>query len=175
MVLILILVATVFDHLINNVEAKPGNLFDDQMTFMVWSLELVWVVLFGIQAIITLQPHTPILSEGLSVQPETIETRKEYTQLIKRLEGTDFALISPNQLNTKGLKDTYQGIISIQVLVIGIAVLVDVILWRIVGSFGGGINILEEYFISGMSLILYVLLLIFSAWIFPEHKQTTDA
>ncbi|MHA2249886.1 MAG: hypothetical protein ACXAD7_05970 [Candidatus Kariarchaeaceae archaeon] len=166
-----LLVATTVDHKIGGVSARPGKLFDSQLTTVVWLLELVWVIAFGIQIIITLQPHTPILSKQSSVQPETKEANENYIQLIKRLEGSEFALYPlDKQVDIQGLQKTFQGIITYLLALVGVAVLLNLLLWRIVGSFGGGINLLEEYFVSGMSLVLFILLIVFSKNVFPERE-----
>ncbi|MHA2402566.1 MAG: hypothetical protein ACXADH_06195 [Candidatus Kariarchaeaceae archaeon] len=173
--LISILIATVVDHSRSDIIVEPGKFIHGELTILVWILELTWIIIFGVQAIITLQPYTPLFSQGKTVQPETTQSKEEFSKLQNQLTGTDFSLIDEQQLiSTQSLQIVYQRIIINMVAFLVLIVLLDIALWRIVGSFGSGINILEEYFVSGIALILFTLLISFSSILFPDRDEFSE-
>jgi len=170
--MILLITVHTIEYNVNNVLVLPGQIIQDQLTFGFWFLELVWIIVFGFQALTSFQPHTRGYEKGKTVQAESASAKREYKNLTKRTEGTDYYLGSLLQLvNLSRLQESMKQMIITILTIFGIIVIGDMIIWSIVQNLGGGTNIKEEYFISGMSLILYIALIGFSKLIFPDKEE----
>ena len=163
LLLITALIANIADHTVAGIIVRPGVLFDDQLTFFYWLIELIWAFLFGLQLVINYQPYTPLITEGLTVQAESDKTRENYTALKLRLENTDYTLDrNESSLGYAAIRSSMEYLLLVVFSVLVVSLLLDAFIWRVIGSLGGGINILEEYFLSGLVLILFLALFIFS-------------
>ncbi len=156
----------------NNIVVFPGEIIQGQLTFGFWALELIWIVIFGFQALSSFQPHTKSYEKGKTVQAESESAKQEFRNLTKRTEGTDYYLGSLLTLvNLSRLQETMKQMVVTILTIFGVIVVGDLIIWSIVQNLGGGTNVREEYFISGMSLILYIALIGFSKLIFPDKEE----
>ena len=156
----------------NNIVVFPGEIIQGQLTFGFWILELLWIILFGFQALTSFQPHTKSYEKGKTVQAESESAKREFKNLTRRTEGTNYYLGSLLTLvNLSRLQESMKQMVVTILTIFGVIVVGDLIIWSIVQNLGGGTNVREEYFISGMSLILYVALIGFSKLIFPDNEE----
>ncbi|MDH5401326.1 MAG: hypothetical protein OEZ01_04575 [Candidatus Heimdallarchaeota archaeon] len=169
-VLLLIILANVLDHQLSKVTLQPGELFQNKLTPTVWVIEIIWVIIFSLQALTTLQPTTPPIGPEPAVQPATSETLFNYETLSERLQKSNFDLnLNEKNINIEQLRQIFKQLVNYIFGVTFVAIIINLILWRILGSYGGGRNLAEEYLISGMVLILFVILMVFSNYIFPDE------
>ncbi|MHA2098251.1 MAG: hypothetical protein ACW99A_06160 [Candidatus Kariarchaeaceae archaeon] len=174
-VLGLLFLANIFDHLIAGVFITPGLILNGQLSFGVWILELAWILLFSTQVIITLQPVTPVFLNGLSVQPETNKAKEDYESLKFRTMGTDFEMQEMDTaLDLNLLRENLLRLLKTVGFIVVLALVIDIILWVIVGSFGGGSNIEEQYFVSGLVLILLIFLYLSSGILFAGDNDEEE-
>ncbi|MFV2015912.1 MAG: hypothetical protein ACC656_10810, partial [Candidatus Heimdallarchaeota archaeon] len=146
-----------------------------RLSIIVWILELAWILLFSTQVIITLQPVTPVFLKGLSVQPETAKAKKDYEFLKFRTRGSDFEIEDVNStLDLELLRDNLIYLLRMIGAVVGAALLIDLIIWTIVGSFGGGRNVSEQYFISGLILVLFLFIYFSTGMLFSSPRETEN-
>jgi hypothetical protein len=170
--MILLLAVHTIEYRENGIFALPGQIIQGQLTFGFWFLELMWIIIFGFQALISFQPYTKSYEKGKTVQAESEVAKREFKGLTERTEGTDYYLGSLLTLvNISRLQETMKQMVMTILTIFGIIVVGDLIIWSIVQNLGGGTNIREEYFISGMSLILYLALIGFSKLIFPDSEE----
>jgi hypothetical protein len=175
LVLLLLFLANIFDHIIGGILITPGLILSGQLSIGVWLLELLWILLFSTQVIITLQPVTPVFLKGLSVQPETTKAKEDYESLKFRTSATEFEIRDVDtSLDLNLLRNNLISLLKTVGIVVLIAIVTDLVIWVIVGSFGGGSNIEEQYFVSGLVLILFILLYIASGILFPEEKAEEE-
>jgi len=162
----------VFDHIIGSVFISPGLLLEGKLTVATWILELSWVLLFSTQIMLTLQPTTPVFLPKFSVQPETVKARTDFDLLKYRLSGTDFQIDTLDSvLNLELLKINLVKLLRIVGLIVLAALIIDIIIWQILGSFGGGSNIVEQYFISGLILVLFLFIFVSIGMIFSDEED----
>lgn len=175
--MILLISVHTIEYRENNIIVLPGQIIQDQLTFGFWFFELLWIIIFGFQALTSFQPHTKSYEKGKTVQAESESAKQEFKNLTRRTEGTDYYLGSLLTLvNLSRLQETMKQMVITVLTIFAIIVFGDLIIWSIIQNLGGGTNVREEYFISGMSLILYISLIVFSKLIFPddETKDTED-
>ena len=180
-VLGMLFIANVLDQIFGGVFITPGLIVTSKLTFIVWILEIVWILLFSTQIIITLQPVTPVFLKGLSVQPETEKAKTDYEFLKFRTRGTDYEIKEVHtSLELELLRENLLYLLRMIGAVVSAALLIDIIIWTIVGSFGGGSNISEQYFISGLILVLFIFIylsigMLFSNPIENDNSDSSDA
>lgn len=170
-VLIFIFISHMTDYYLGSVQVEPGKLFTDRLTVFSWLLEITWVSIFTFQALISLQPTFKIFTSGHTVTPATSKSAVSFENLTKRLKGTEYQITELNEkIELKDMGENINSLIRIIYSIALFALVIDVFLWRIIGSFGGGENILEEYFISGLSMVLFLVLLILWSFISEDRE-----
>lgn len=170
--MLLIIAGHVYDYREGKIIAQPGKLIQDQLTTMFWILEITWVIVLAYQFLIIFQPFTPLIAKDQTVKPETIEARKNYQKMLDRLEGTDYEVQTLTKLiDIDKLQQTLIGLIKIVAIILTSSIILDMLIWRIIFSLGGGTNVDEQYVITGMSLILFVILVAFSNLISPDEEK----
>ncbi|OLS27215.1 MAG: hypothetical protein HeimC2_13250 [Candidatus Heimdallarchaeota archaeon LC_2] len=174
-VLTILFISNVFDHIIGNVFISPGLLIEGRLTVTAWILELCWILLFSTQIMLTLQPTTPVFLPNFSVQPETVKARTDFDLLKYRTSGTDFQIDTVDSvLNLELLKINLINLLRTVGLIVLVALIFDIIIWEILGSFGGGSNIVEQYFISGLILVLFLFILLSSGMLFGDEEEDEE-
>lgn len=169
-------VANVLDQISGGVFITPGLIITGRLSFVVWILELVWILLFSTQIIITLQPVTPVFLKGLSVQPETVKAKKDYEFLKFRTQGTDYEIEDVHtSLDLELLRENLIYLLRMIGAVVSAALLIDVFIWTIVGQFGGGTNVSEQYFISGLILILFTFIYLSTGMLFSNPVENDNS
>ncbi|MCE7734889.1 MAG: hypothetical protein GPJ54_08440 [Candidatus Heimdallarchaeota archaeon] len=167
--------ANVLDHILGGVFITPGLIITGRLSFVVWVLELVWILLFSTQIIITLQPVTPVFLKGLSVQPETVKAKKDYEFLKFRTQGTDYEVEDVHtSLDLELLRENLIYLLRMIGAVVSAALLIDVFIWTIVGQFGGGANVSEQYFISGLILVLFIFIYVSTGMLFSNPSENNN-
>lgn len=177
-VLGMVFLANVLDQISGGVFITPGLIIAGRLSFVVWILELIWILLFSTQIIITLQPVTPIFLKGLSVQAETVKAKKDYEFLKFRTRGTNYEIEEVHtSLDLELLRENLVYLLRMIGAVVSAALLIDVFIWTIVGQFGGGTNVSEQYFISGLILILFVFIYLSTGMLFssPVENENSDS
>ncbi len=174
-VLTLLFLSNIFDHIVGNVFISPGLLIEGKLTIITWTLEIAWVLIFSTQIMLTLQPTTPVFLAGFSVQPETLKARTDFELLKYRTSGTDFQIDTLDSvLNLDLLKINLINLLRTVGLLVLAALVFDMIIWGILGAFGGGTNIVEQYFISGLILILFLFIFVSSGMLFSDEDEDKD-
>lgn len=174
-VLALLFISNVFDHLIGGVLISPGLLIEGKLTIITWLLEIIWILLFSTQIMLTLQPTTPVFLPEFSVQPETLKARTDFELLKYRTSGTDYQIDTLDSvLNLELLKINLINLLRTVGLIVLTALVFDMIIWGILGSFGGGNNVVEQYFISGLILVLFLFIFVSSGMLFSDEEEDED-
>lgn len=174
-VLGLVFFANVLDQISGGIFITPGLIVTDKLSAGVWILELAWILLFSTQIIITLQPVTPVFQKGTSVQPETPKAKHDYDLLKFRTRGSDFEIEEvKTTLDVELLRENLVYLLRMIGAVVGAGLLIDFIIWTIVGSFGGGTNVSEQYFISGLILVLFLFIYFSTGMLFSDPKKDDD-
>ncbi|MCY3411102.1 MAG: hypothetical protein INQ03_05620 [Candidatus Heimdallarchaeota archaeon] len=173
--IIMVIVGHVYDYHLSGVVAIPGEIIQGKLTTGFWLMEMAWILVLAYQFLIIFQPYTPILAKNQSVKPATPETIEQYNKMRLRLEGSSFTIQPLAKLiNIERLQQTLVNTSKLVMIIIGSAILIDYWVWDIIFSLGGGNNILEIYMISGMSLILFGILVGFSHLIAPDDEKEED-
>lgn len=169
---LLVIVAHVYDYYSQKVQAIPGKLIQGKLTGIFWILETGWIFLLVYQVLIIFQPFTPIIAKDKSVVPETIEARENYDKMASRSLGTNFELKSVKKLiDIEQMQKIILQISKVVLVITFSSIILDFIIWQVIYSFGGGEIIFEQYLISGMSLVLLTLLVVFSNYIIPDKHE----
>ncbi len=167
-----VIIAHVYDYMNEDVVANPGKIIQGKLTTAFWFFEIAWISILAYQFLIIFQPYTPLIAPGQSVKAETREASDLFNKMKKRSIGTEFELLPLKKLiNIEKLQETLISISKLVILITAGSIIIDIIIWQIIYSFGGGDNIFEQYIISGMSLVLLSLLVFFSKYISPDDDM----
>ena len=168
-ILVLIMIVFIMDHIIGGISIAPGNVLSAKMTALAWVLEITWILLYSTQLLIVLQPTTAVIDKNRSVMPESDLAKAEYRSLRQRIQSTDYEVKSvKNIIDIELLRNNFVYLLQVIALIVAGILIIDFFIWQIVGSFGGGKNIRENYFISGLVFVLLFFLFSSTNLLYPS-------
>jgi len=170
--LVILLTGNIIDHAIAGIYIFPGSIITDEVSFLGWVFEIIWILIYGIEFMLVFSPTQPSFIAGRTVSPATESSKYSYSRLKKRVENSNYNIVDfENDVDTRLVQSTFQQLVRYLIITFGVIVVLYIIIWQIISILSGGNNVEEAYFVSGISLIIYISLMIYSSNFFNDENS----
>lgn len=171
--LILILLANIVDHIAVGLIVLPGSIVNTRLSIFAWVFEIIWILIYGVEFLSIYAPVQQEMTPDRTVYPADVRSIKSYNGLVDRVAGSDYKLTDfEEEVDTSLLQRTFRNVVKYLIGIFIMIVIFDILIWEIISIFSGGNNVEEAYFVSGISFIIYLSIIIYSANLFGEEKTS---